>query len=200
MSCGTFSNRILTDWLKQADAPVQVTKQMDKQMSPMRTRLVAVSIAVFMAETIDVGSHSATSATGHERRSAAYLDRSGSPLGGFAAVLLPAHRLPSLSAHDLVRQNKEWRIDDREQRAYQQTLKCNHEPEQQWTLASQQHYAHAHLYFHRSQAVEQLERHQREREEDGKKQREHLHRRVPSLIQSAAYGFMPWTQDLGLKF
>ena len=62
MSVGTFSNRILATWLKQADALVQVTKQMDKQMNHMRKRLVAVSIAGFMADTIDVESPFATSA------------------------------------------------------------------------------------------------------------------------------------------
>jgi hypothetical protein len=61
---------------------------------------------------------------------------------------------PSRSAHDLVRKNKKWHVDEREQRAYQQTLKRNHKPEQRWALVSQQHYAHAHLYFHLLQTVE----------------------------------------------
>ena len=43
---------------------MQVTKQMDKQMNHMRKRLVAVSIAGFMADTIDVESPFATSAAG----------------------------------------------------------------------------------------------------------------------------------------
>jgi hypothetical protein len=54
---------MLSDWLKQADALLQVTKQMDQQMSDMRTNLAALSIAVFMAGTIDLERHCATSAT-----------------------------------------------------------------------------------------------------------------------------------------
>jgi hypothetical protein len=50
--------------LKQADALVQVTKQMDRQMNHMRKRRVAVSIAVFMADIIDVESRFTTSASG----------------------------------------------------------------------------------------------------------------------------------------
>jgi hypothetical protein len=38
------------------------------------------------------------------------------------------------SAHDLVRKNKERDIYDREQRAYHQALKADHEPEQQRAL------------------------------------------------------------------
>jgi hypothetical protein len=67
----------------------------------------------------------------------------------------PVAQRPGASAHDLVRKNKERHIYDREQRAYHQTLKADYEPEQQRALIPQQHHAHAHLYFHRPQTVEQ---------------------------------------------
>jgi hypothetical protein len=90
------------------------------------------------------------------------------------------------SAHDLVWKNEKRPIDNREQRAYHQTLKRNHEPEQRWALVSQQHHAHAHLYFHRSQTVEQLARHQHEREKDGKEHRDHRHRCAPPCSSGGA--------------
>ena len=55
---------MLTGVLKQADALVQVTKQMHKQISHTRTRLFVVSVAVFTDDTIAVNSHCATSAMG----------------------------------------------------------------------------------------------------------------------------------------
>jgi hypothetical protein len=60
-------------------------------------------------------------------------------------------------------------------------------------------HAHAHLYFHRSQTVEQLARHQREREEDWKEHREHLHRRLSSLILGCGYGFISVALQIGIS-
>ena len=59
---------------------VQVTKQMDKQMNHMRKRLVAVSIAGFMADTIDVESPFATSAAGQTAKPGLTTGKSALPL------------------------------------------------------------------------------------------------------------------------
>jgi hypothetical protein len=72
------------------------------------------------------------------------------------------------SAHRLVGGDKTRHVYDREKRAQSQTLQGNRKPEEQRALTSRQYRAEAQLYLHRSKAVEQPERHQRERDHHDK--------------------------------